>query len=313
MKNQLLENDQMPVVSVVMTIYKATEYLHEAMESILNQTFNKFEFIIIVEYSNEQEAAVKELEKYRDSRIVICKNEKNIGIANSLNFGFDIARGKYIARMDDDDISYPNRLEEQVQFLEKHPEIAVVGSNIQMFMGANNVYKQYSNPEVLKCICLFQTPLLHPTVMIRKSELNKHHLRYNPLYAAEDYELWSRVIQFLNIANIPRILLKYRISGVNSSTIKEKEVNDSHNKIMSNQLEKYLNLHLETDELEIISGRTVLTNKKIKKSNIFSKRIKVFSKILTANRSAKFYSQTVLKFVMFENMCRLFYILLKKK
>lgn len=312
MKTQLLENIQIPFVSVVMTIYKLSDYLNEAIESILKQTFSNFEFIIIVEYSAEQDLVVKELEKWDDHRIVICKNEKDMGIANSLNYGFEIAKGKYIARMDDDDISHPNRLEEQVQFLETHPEISVVGSNIQLFMGANNIYRQYTKPKDLKCVCLFQTPLMHPTVLIRKDQFDQYHLRYDSNYSAEDYELWSRAIEFVSIANIPKILLNYRISGNNTSVIREKQVNDSHLQIMSNQLERYLNLKLSEEELNIINKRDVnISNFKSLWKIICLKQL-VFKRIKKANQKTKFYDTSSLNKIMRNDLIELIKIYIRK-
>lgn len=201
-----------PTISVIMPVYNGEKYLCEAIDSILNQTYQDFEFIIINDGSTDNSENI--IQSYKDKRIVYLNNEKNSGICVTLNKGLDIAKGKYIARMDCDDISFPKRLETQVRYMEKFPQTAVVGSDIIVF-GEDIEDHYFSNPhtpEMCKVGLLFNSSLAHPTVMIRKSVIDNHHLYYKDAYRGrEDFELWWQISKIADITNIKEPLLKYRI------------------------------------------------------------------------------------------------------
>ena len=205
----------LPLVTVIMPCYNREKYVVEAIESILNQSYKNFEFIIIDDCSTDNTfEIVKEYAK-KDNRIIALRNDKNYCYVHSLNKGIEIAKGKYIARMDDDDISLPERFEKQVEFLEKNEDIIVLGTFISIF---SDDLKEYSSwveetyPEVLKILINFFNPICHPTVMMRKSFLNKEKITYSKEYEfVEEYFLWNQIIQKGGkIANLPDILLKYR-------------------------------------------------------------------------------------------------------
>lgn len=195
----------MPKVSVLMPVYNTKEeYLREAIESILNQTFTDFEFIIINDGSTNNSEEV--ILSYNDKRIKYYR-QKNQGIANSLNNGLDVACGEYIARMDSDDISLPTRLEKEVNILDYNSNINIVGAFYEIFPKKNIII----TPEVPKYTDLIKSCCIgHPTVMFRQKDFEKYNLRYNPEYKCEDYELWSRAIRYLSFYNIQEVLLKYR-------------------------------------------------------------------------------------------------------
>ena len=200
----------MPKISVVMPAYNAEKYIGEAIESILNQTFKDFEFIIINDGSVDHTKEI--IREYNDPRIVLLENDKNRGIVLSLNKGLDAATGKYIARMDADDIALKNRFERQVEYLDEHKDIGVLGTGIFT-----------TNAEQLKAELLFNSCIAHPTVMIRKSVLQKYNLKYNTEFAgAEDYCLWWNIAKVSKIATLPDILLDYRIHE--SQITKKKDV-----------------------------------------------------------------------------------------
>ena len=142
-----------PWVSVLMPVYNTAPYLREAMDSMLSQTFTDFELIVLDDCSPDNAEEI--LATYSDSRIVRYKGEKNVGLSNVLNTGIDMARGKYIARMDSDDISMPNRLRVQVDYMEQHPEIDLVSVGMRLFGTKDDVWIREQNPEKVKISALF--------------------------------------------------------------------------------------------------------------------------------------------------------------
>lgn len=223
-ENKTCKIEKSPMISVIMSTYNRENYLPVAMESILNQTYTDFEFIIIDDASTDNTAKLLQEYQEKDSRIVVISNPQNLGYNKNLTTGFKLAKGKYLARMDDDDISLPTRFEKQVDFLEKNPDITVVGTFIEIF--GNNPMKSWcmlTDWDELAVAMNFYNPICHPSVMIRNSFLKEHHLAYDPevLYA-EEYDLWKNII-FLGgkLANIPEVLLKYRSHLQNVSQKKD--------------------------------------------------------------------------------------------
>ncbi len=202
----------MPKVSVIMSVYNTKEqWLRTAIESILSQTFKDFEFIIINDGSTNNAENV--ILSYNDTRIKYIKQE-NQGLANAINNGLEIAKGEYIARMDSDDISLPERFEKQVRFLDDNLNISILGTAFEQFP-ERKVTKHPKNPNFLDL--LSDCCIAHPSVMMRKSDLEKYNLSYSPDYDCEDYELWSRAILVLKFANLEEVLLKYRWHKYNAS------------------------------------------------------------------------------------------------
>ncbi len=210
-----------PKISVVMSCYNRKDYVKDSIESIINQTYRDFEFIIIDDCSTDGTCEVIESYAKKDNRIVFIKNDKNMDYNFNFRKGFEIAKGEYIARMDDDDISLPNRFEKQVEFMDKNPDITVLGTFIETF--GNSCAKSWvdeSDSDTLSVLMNFYNPMCHPSVMIRNSFLKKHNLNYSPdaLYA-EEYDLWKNIIlKGGKLANLPEILLKYRIHNKQVST-----------------------------------------------------------------------------------------------
>jgi glycosyltransferase involved in cell wall biosynthesis len=205
------ENLTEPIISVIMPAYNAENYIAEAIQSILNQTFKNFEFIIINDGSTDKTESI--IKKFDDSRIIYVKNDLNKNIVESLNFGIELARGLYIARMDADDISMPNRLETQLFFIEKN-NFDIVGTWVNNF-STPYVHSILKLPEKSSDIFFFTllfSPLIHSSILGR-SILFKEYKYCKDFEYVEDLELWIRCI--LNdklIGNVPEVLLKYRIS-----------------------------------------------------------------------------------------------------
>ena len=203
----------MPKISVIMPAYNAEKYIAEAIDSILGQTFGDFEFIILNDCSKDRTEEI--ILSYDDPRIVYLKNEQNLGVAATLNRGLAIAKGEYIARMDADDISLPERFEKQVAYLDANDDIVVLGTNLECFNESGTIRTGWSvsDPEQMKVDMLFACGLAHPSVMMRSDviwNLNGYDPTYNGL---EDYELWCRVLEHHKITTLPDILLRYRIHG----------------------------------------------------------------------------------------------------
>ena len=205
----------LPLVSVIMSVYNAEKFLNSAIESITNQTFTDFEFIIIEDCSTDNSLDILEEYAKKDSRIKIIKKEKNIGIKGfieNLNLGISIAKGKYIARMDADDISLPERFQKQVDFLENNPEITLVGAQLNLINEQNKITGEaiaaLQHRDIVKRITS-QIQLFHPVIMFRKDQNIQYREKF--LYC-EDYDLYLNLItQGKKLANLNEKLLNYRI------------------------------------------------------------------------------------------------------
>ena len=197
-------------ISVLMPVYNTKgEYLREAIESILNQTYSDFEFLILNDGStNKDTLCVLESFVKKDSRIRIIEGEHK-GIGYALNTLIQEAKGEYLARMDSDDISDSTRFEKQINYFNSHPDISILSSSLETFPNKVLLIRQ----ENIKFLDIYKGCFIaHPAVMMRKSDLDRYNLRYNEnLKVSEDYDLWSRAIRYLKFANIKEPLLKYRV------------------------------------------------------------------------------------------------------
>jgi hypothetical protein len=202
-----------PVVSVVMSVYNGERYLREAIESILSQTFTDFEFLIIDDGSTDNSADIIRAYQNHDPRIRLVQNDANIGLTRSLNKGLDLARGTYIARMDADDISLPERFARHVAFMDAHPEIGICGTWAEFFgVTPGGIWRNATDPDEIKSRLFFGQALTHPSVMLRRSTIQSANLYYNSDYVrSQDYELWARASRHVRISNVPEVLLRYRL------------------------------------------------------------------------------------------------------
>lgn len=196
-----------------MPAYNAAKYLREAIDSILAQTFTDFEFIIINDGSTDATRQI--IQSYDDPRIIYLENEHNSGICVTLNRGLDAARGRYIARMDSDDISLPERFARQVAYMDTHPDIGVLGTLVERISNDGSTIDyppSENNPYKCKASLLFATCVAHPAVMMRTSILKDNNLYYDDYFRGmEDYHLWWRLSHYTMISNIQEVLLKYRL------------------------------------------------------------------------------------------------------
>ncbi len=286
------KNTKLPLVSCIMTAYKKNQFLKESINSILDQTYKNFEIIFVIEYSEDQSEIESQLLNFKDERIKIIKNASKLGLAKSLNIAMENAKGKYLARMDDDDISLPKRFKKQVEFLESHKEVGICGTAAQVFGKNTGIIEAETNPEKLKIITLTRTPFIHPTVMMRKEFMDKYNLKYDHNYFTEDYELWSRCINYFPISNLDEILLMYRSSNISltSSGNNEEKIHASHIKVMNNQVRNYLNYEPTRDELEYIQGRKDIIKYCHNKEELLAEKSRFIEKLIKLNNEIKFYN-----------------------
>ena len=238
-----------PLVSVLMSVYDGELYLRKAVESILDQTFRDFEFIVINDSSTDHSAEI--VTSYDDRRIRYYENGQNMGLARALNRGLSLARGEHIARMDQDDISLPERLAKQVEFLETHPEVGVLGSAFQIIdeQGTPNHTKRFPAEHgfLRWCLC-FGSPIAHPTVMMRTALVREVSGYRTDIRHAEDYDLWWQLSKTTDLCNLQEVLLLYRhnegsISQVHSTEQRRNGIRISQ-LIMSETLGENVSLDL---------------------------------------------------------------------
>ena len=212
-----------PRVSVLTPIYNTNpSHLREMIESILNQTFTDFEFLILNDspQNTEIEKIVKEYAKH-DKRIKYSKNEKNMGITPSRNKLLKMARGEYIAIFDHDDISIPERLALEADYLDKHPHIGVVSGWAHYFGDEyDNICKTPEYDSQIRTYLTENCWVLHSAAMVRKSVLDENNIEYEEFYTpAEDYRLWARLMDVTHFYNFQRVLINYRWFENNTSRL----------------------------------------------------------------------------------------------
>jgi glycosyltransferase involved in cell wall biosynthesis len=197
-------------ISVILPVYNGAESLESAIKSILQQSYADFEFIIIDDGSTDNSISV--IRQFEDHRIKVILNDENRGLPFRLNQAIDLSRGKYIARMDADDIAFPERLETQLHYMKMNPEIDLVGSAMVVFGNGGQAIGKYEVPESHDEICRRQWAgfyLPHPTWFARKSFFEKYRYNINA-YKSQDQELLLRAFSESRFANVPDVLLGYR-------------------------------------------------------------------------------------------------------
>jgi len=236
-----------------MPVFNAATYLKEAIQSIIDQTFTDYTLLLINDGSTDESEAV--IKSFSDERIWYRKHETNKGLINTLNEGLELAQSEYIIRMDADDISHPDRFEKQIAFMDANPAIDVSGTWFSILNSNDVVTRPVTNDEC-KVKLLKNTVLGHPTAIFRAASILNANLKYNESFIyIEDYKLWADAsIRGLKLANIPELLLQYRVHGQQVSTVKAaqqsemvKQINGWYalhyfGDLLKNQLELYIQL-----------------------------------------------------------------------
>jgi glycosyltransferase involved in cell wall biosynthesis len=277
-----------PKVTVLMPVYNSENYLREAIECILNQTFTDFEFLIMNDGSTDNSAQI--IESYKDPRITPVQNEKNLGLIATLNKGLKLCKGEYIARIDSDDISPVDRLEKQVKFLNSHPEMGACSGHIRTF-GARDgeIWNYPTECDLTKASLIFYPSMVHGNVLIRKESFIKAGFYFDPEYIhAEDYELWTRFAEHFDMYMFKDIFLYQRLHDTQVSSLYTEDQRLSSGKIRTNLIKK---IGIDPTEEEIILHNQIC-NWDFERSREFIKKAENWMlKLINANKNSKYFPE----------------------
>lgn len=286
-----------PLVSVLMPVYNAEKYLAAAIGSVLAQTYGDFELLICDDASTDGSLDV--VRSFDDARITVFSNDENLGNAATRNRLTERAAGQYIAVLDADDTAEPDRLAKQVDFLEKHPDIGLCGSwvNIIAHYGERKGgLKNLTHPKELRINLLFSVPFIHSSVMARADLMRANP--YDPEFRqSQDYELWCRLADLTSLANIPEYLANYRWHYTNISITSASRQNHLKREVNRRQLRK---LGIEPSEKELdlhqASFLAGLYDKEDGREKTEPKELEAwFRKLVKANNKVGRYPKTMFR------------------
>jgi len=226
----------MPELTVLMPVYNGAAYLQEAIDSVLGQTYEDFELLVVDDGSTDETPVI--LDRLRDPRVRVLRSPERLRLSGALNFGWESSRGDFIARMDADDVCRPERFARQMDFLKKNDKIGVCGTAIRRFgAGGNDVVRYPLDGESVRAFALFNTPFSHPSVILRRDFFDRFSLRFNgDYYPTEDYDLWTRALQHFPGANLREPLLDYRVHPESMTQADWGEMDGNATRIMGREL-----------------------------------------------------------------------------
>jgi glycosyltransferase involved in cell wall biosynthesis len=309
-----------PEISVIMPVYNVEKFLSDAIESILKQTYSNFELLILNDKSTDGSLEIIKQYQAIDSRIILIDKEVNVGPANLRNEGFRLARGRFIALMDADDISLNNRFKKQISILKNNPEIGVCGTWYTVFGAKKNKTIRYDEKHnAIKVSFLSSNTMGNPTAMFRKEVLNGLEFN-NDFVPVEDYDLWSRLLPSTKFYNIQESLLNYRQHDSNISKTKISNVNQSIRRLKINQMSEF---GIESSDTNIDSYLNALSLKRGLLPEEIIAVLKASKYLIEQNKNLNSFDQEVLEKKITKNLIRTirnarkyelsFYIHLKKK
>ncbi|HKM02190.1 MAG TPA: glycosyltransferase family 2 protein [Sedimentibacter sp.] len=288
----------MSTVSVIMSVYNEERFIFDAINSILTQTFHDWEMVIIDDGSKDKTVDI--IKTFNDGRIRLIQNEKNQGLVHNLNMGLSLVNSKYIARMDGDDICVPTRFSKQVEYLDKHQDVCLVGSQVKTFGDRKNVWRPNDNSELLRTGMLLRPVLAHPSIMIRNDVLKENNLCYSNEYkSAQDYDFINRVAECGKIGVVEEVLLNYRIHKTQVTSKGNAEQSNHADKIRD-EIMKKLSVSLMETEFIIYKKWAMEHNRTT--VNEYLEARNLIHKFLIANEKTKYYDEYVFQ----ENLERLY-------
>ena len=294
-----------PAISVLMPVYNAEMYVGEAIGSILNQTHQNFEFLIFNDGSTDRSAEV--IESIRDARIRFFNYEQNSGYVKHLNYGIQLAEGKYIARMDADDISHPERFAKQISFMEANPEVGVCGTWYDLTGDSSYIVKVASGHDELIINLLLNSVFGHPSVMMRTKVLHQHGMLYDEGYMpAEDYKMWVEFSRVSHLANLCEVLLHYRLHEGQISNYKRKAQLDKIRAVKELQVEYLLENKLTEEERRMVNFFFGNPDP-VYEAHFFNKAVEWANKLIRVNSYKKFYLPDTFKMFMLSRVNGLMY------
>lgn len=230
-----------PTVSVVMTAYNGEAYIGEAIEGVLSQSFPDFELLVVDDGSSD--GTVEIVRSFEDARLRLVQNERNLGISNSRNRGNELARGRYLAAHDQDDISYSNRLKDEVEVLEADPEVVLVCGRVDSIPSKEEPWPSHVPPtaDVLAWSLFTGSKITHSTICMRRSTLRDHGIKYEQRYHyAEDFELFHKLSEVGTLVMLPSVLGAYRHHEKNTSRVKSAEMSANGQAFLRERYNEYL-------------------------------------------------------------------------
>jgi len=290
-----------PRISVVMPAFNAAAHVGAAVESILGQTYGDFELVVIDDGSTDGTAEI--VGRHADPRIRLLRNPRNLGLIATLNRGLRECRGELVARMDADDISLPGRFAAQLRFLDAHPEVGICGTSIETFGARTERWTIVCDPALLRAEMLFSSAFSHPTVMFRRALLLRHGLAYDPAYPhAEDYALWARFAAVTELANLPEVLLRYRLHGESVSERHHPLQQATADRIRREQLRR---LGLEASDRQLALHRTLMRGAPHTLALDVAEAEGWMATLIAANRRAGYCDQGALSELLYEKWFKL--------
>ena len=291
-RRENIMGEHTPLVSIIMSVYNEERYLGQSLDSLLGQTLSDFEIIIVDDCSGD--GTVEKIESYHDARIRLIRNEKNQGLTKNLNKALGYCRGKYIARMDGDDISLPGRLEKQVRYLETHPEIMLTGCQTRTFGEQKMVWRLKASPQQLRIMMLIRPVLAHPSFMMRGELIREYGFRYDESFrSAQDYDFAQRVSERFDIGIVPEVLLRYRTHKKQVSSRSSTEQYGNADRVRRRQMEA-LGI-TELDEATQKAYQSWVQEEHTGEIGRFLKASELIGKICRANREKELYPERELE------------------
>ncbi len=241
----------MPKVTIYIPLYNREKEIGRAIEGILNQTYTDFELLIIDDGSTDNSLQV--VNSFKDKRIRLVRNDKNKGVVYTRNRAFELAKGEYLAINDSDDYSYPERIQLQVDYLDKNKEVGILGGQAKRIYSNNthDIWKYPCRSEEIKCRLFWGSSMINSTLMMRKDLMQKYNLNYNSNFpVAEDYDLFERAQEYFALRNLDRVCIEYYSHPDNLTNTQQELMNLKAFDINKRQLEK-LNIILSPEQMYI--------------------------------------------------------------
>ncbi|WP_026657554.1 bifunctional glycosyltransferase/CDP-glycerol:glycerophosphate glycerophosphotransferase [Butyrivibrio sp. AC2005] len=297
-QNQFINTDK-PLVSIVMPVANSVRTIRETIDSIILQDYSNWEFIIICEEDcNDGSFEIAEFYSRYDKRIRVVKNKENLGLAGSLNYGINISNGKYIARIDADDLANRKRIECQVEYMESHPYVGMCQC-YQHYFGHDAedfIHRPECSADGLKAKLLFFCDACHSTVFLRREALDKYSLQYNTASVIEDYDLWTRLIRVSDAVTLPEVYGEYRVSYSNISREKEALIQSEMCRITARQLKDNLAMNVADEDMYVLGGyvNTVFSLSDTERQNALATLKRILFEAWDANNRIGYYDKAAL-------------------
>lgn len=241
-----------PLVSVFIPAYNAASYIEQAIQSVIDQTYQNFEIIVVNDGSTDETKNIIKRIADKDNRIKVFHNESNLGLSPTRNIGIDLCKGEYIALLDSDDYISNQRIKKQVFFLQNNPDFDAVSSWMQVFdeTGHQQIIQYRDTLSDYKTVSLFYSPVSHAAALFKTSVLQK--LRYRSEFKfAEDYDMWFRFLKQYKVAVIPEVLYFYRAHATQTISESNKKSHDQSHIELIKEIQSYFNIHSKKENINL--------------------------------------------------------------